>query len=183
MAITKSIVDLMGGNISVKSELGKGTEFIVNVDLQIVDEEPPEEKNVFDENFSGDIDFTKIKLLLVEDNEINREIATLILTEFGFQLDTAENGKIAVEKIANSQVGDFDAILMDIQMPVMNGYEATAAIRQLENPALANIPIIAMTANAFSEDIQRAKAAGMNSHIAKPIDIPQMISTLTEVIK
>ena len=183
MAITKSIVDLMGGNISVKSELGKGTEFIVNVDLQIVDEEPPEEKNVFDENFSGDIDFTKIKLLLVEDNEINREIASLILTEFGFQLDTAENGKIAVEKIANSQVGDFDAVLMDIQMPVMNGYEATAEIRKLENPALANIPIIAMTANAFSEDIQRAKAAGMNSHIAKPIDIPQMISTLTEVLK
>ena len=183
MAITKSIVDLMGGNISVKTELGKGTEFIVNIDLPILDEEPPEEKNIFDENFSGDIDFTKIKLLLVEDNEVNREIATLILTEFGFQLDTAENGKIAVEKVANSKVGDFDAVLMDIQMPVMNGYEATAAIRQLENPKLANIPIIAMTANAFSEDIQRAKAAGMNSHIAKPIDIPQMISTLTEVLK
>ena len=183
MAITKSIVDLMGGNISVKTELGKGTEFIVNIDLPILDEEPEEEKNIFDENFSGDIDFTKIKLLLVEDNEVNREIATLILTEFGFQLDTAENGKIAVEKIANSQVGDFDAVLMDIQMPVMNGYEATAAIRQLENKKLANIPIIAMTANAFSEDIQRAKAAGMNSHIAKPIDIPQMISTLTEILK
>ena len=183
MAITKSIVDLMGGNISVKTELGKGTEFIVNIDLPILDEEPPEEKNIFDENFSGEIDFTKIKLLLVEDNEVNREIATLILTEFGFQLDTAENGKIAVEKVANSKVGDFDAVLMDIQMPVMNGYEATAAIRQLENPKLANIPIIAMTANAFSEDIQRAKAAGMNSHIAKPIDIPQMISTLTEVLK
>ncbi len=183
MAITKSIVDLMGGNISVKTELGKGTEFIVNIDLPIIDEEPPEEKNVFDENFSGDIDFTKIKLLLVEDNEINREIASLIFEEFGFQLDTAVNGKDAVEKVANSTPGDFDAVLMDIQMPVMNGYEATAAIRQLENPKLANIPIIAMTANAFSEDIQRAKAAGMNSHIAKPLDIPQMIETLTEVLK
>ena len=93
MAITKSIVDLMGGNISVKSELGKGTEFIVNLDLEIVDEEPPEEKNIFGGEVSGDIDFTKIKLLLVEDNEVNREIATLILEEFGFQLDTAENGK------------------------------------------------------------------------------------------
>ena len=183
MAITKSIVDLMGGNISVKTELGKGTEFIVNVDLPILDEEPPEDENIFGENFGGDIDFTKIKLLLVEDNEVNREIATLILTEFGFQLDTAENGKIAVEKVANSKPGDFDAVLMDIQMPVMNGYEATAAIRQLENKKLANIPIIAMTANAFSEDIQRAKTAGMNSHIAKPLDIPQMISTLTEVLK
>ena len=183
MAITKSIVDLMGGNISVKSELGKGTEFIVNLDLEIVDEEPPEEKNIFGGEVSGDIDFTKIKLLLVEDNEVNREIATLILEEFGFQLDTAENGKIAVEKISNSAPGEFDAVLMDIQMPVMNGYEATAEIRKLKNPALANIPIIAMTANAFSEDIQRAKAAGMNSHIAKPIDIPQMIETLTEVLK
>ena len=183
MAITKSIVDLMGGNISVKTELGKGTEFIVNIDLPILDEEPPEEKNIFDSNFAQDIDFTKIKLLLVEDNEINREIASLILEEFGFQLDTAENGKVAVEKVANSTPGDFDAVLMDIQMPVMNGYEATAEIRKLENKKLANIPIIAMTANAFAEDIQRAKAAGMNSHIAKPIDIPQMIQTLTEDLK
>ncbi len=183
MAITKSIVDLMGGNISVKSELGRGTEFIVNLDLEIVDEEPPEEKNIFGGEVSGEIDFTKIKLLLVEDNEVNREIATLILEEFGFQLDTAENGKDAVEKISNSAPGEFDAILMDVQMPVMNGYEATAAIRQLGNKQLANIPIIAMTANAFSEDIQRAKAAGMNGHIAKPLDIPQMIETLTEVLK
>ena len=183
MAITKNIVDLMGGNISVKSALGKGTEFIVNLDLQILEDEPEEEKNPFDENFVSDIDFTKIKLLLVEDNEINREIATLILTEFGFKLETAVNGKEAVEKISAAEVGEFDAILMDIQMPVMNGYDAAAAIRNLENPALANIPIIAMTANAFSEDIQRAKAAGMNSHISKPLDIPQMIKTLTEVLK
>ena len=182
MAITKSIVDLMGGNISVKSELGKGTEFIVNLDLEIVNEEPQDENKDF-ENLAQDIDFTKIKLLLVEDNEVNREIATLILEEFGFQLETAENGKDAVEKISNSAPGEFDAVLMDIQMPVMNGYEATAAIRKLKNPALANIPIIAMTANAFSEDIQRAKAAGMNSHIAKPLDVPKMIETLTEVLK
>ncbi len=105
------------------------------------------------------------------------------LEEFGFQLDTAENGKIAVEKFAASKPGDFQVILMDVQMPVMNGYEAARAIRQLDNPALANIPIIAMTANAFSEDIKAAKDAGMNSHIAKPIDIPKMIETLTEVLK
>jgi CheY-like chemotaxis protein len=183
MAITKSIVDLMGGNIRVKTELDKGTEFIVNVDLQVIDEEPPEEVEIFGGNIGGDIDFTQMKLLLVEDNEINREIASLILGECGFQLDTAENGKIAVEKVANSTPGEFDAVLMDIQMPVMNGYEATAAIRKLENKKLANIPIIAMTANAFTEDVQRAKEAGMNSHIAKPIDIPQMIETLIEVLK
>ena len=183
MAITKSIIDLMGGNIAVKTELGKGTEFIVNLDLPILPDEPEEEEIIFGEKHIGNIDFTKIKLLLVEDNEVNREIASLILEEFGFKLETAANGKEAVEKISASKVGDFDAVLMDIQMPVMNGYEATKAIRQLENKQLANIPIIAMTANAFSEDVQHAKAAGMNSHIAKPLDIPQMIETLAEVLK
>ena len=105
------------------------------------------------------------------------------MTEFGFGLETAENGQIAVEKISKSQPGDFDAVLMDIQMPIMNGYEATKAIRALPNPKLAHIPIIAMTANAFSEDVQAAKDAGMNSHIAKPLDIQKMIETLTEVLK
>ncbi len=182
MAITKSIVELMKGNISVQSELGKGTEFLVKLDLQIVDEEP-EEIIAQNANTEPEIDFSKVKVLLVEDNEVNREIASMILEEFGFQLDTAENGKIAVEKFAASKPGDFQVILMDVQMPVMNGYEAARAIRQLDNPALANIPIIAMTANAFSEDIKAAKDAGMNSHIAKPIDIPKMIETLTEVLK
>ncbi|MBR1645863.1 MAG: amino acid permease [Selenomonadaceae bacterium] len=182
MSITKSIVELMGGTIDVETELGKGTEFIVRVNFPIVDE--PDE--VPDENISDtqrEIDFSKVKLLLVEDNEVNREIATLILTEFGFQLDTAENGKVAYEKVAMSKPGDFDVVLMDVQMPVMNGYEATAKIRQLSNQKLANIPIIAMTANAFTEDIQAAKDAGMDGHIAKPLDIPKMIETLTEVLK
>ncbi len=182
MAITKSIVDLMNGDIRVETELGKGTEFIVNVDFPLVEEEPEEiaSQNSAAEN---EIDFTKIKLLLVEDNEVNREIASLILEEFGFQLDTAENGKEALDKVAASQPGDYDVVLMDVQMPIMNGYESAREIRKLGNPALANIPIIAMTANAFAEDIQAAKDAGMNSHIAKPIDIPKMIETLTEVLK
>ncbi len=182
MAITKSIVELMGGTIDVKSELGKGTEFIVKINFPIA-EEIHEKIDGGEEKISAEIDFTKIHLLLVEDNEVNREIASMILTEFGFTLDTAENGKIAVEKISASKPGDFDAILMDIQMPVMNGYEATKKIRALENKKLAKIPIIAMTANAFTEDIQAAKDAGMNSHIAKPLDIPKMIETLTEVLK
>lgn len=181
MSITKSIVELMGGTIDVQTELGKGTEFIVRVDFPIVDE--PEAEEVEETAAAREIDFSKLKLLLVEDNEVNREIASLILTEFGFGLDTAENGQIAVDKVANSKPGDYDAVLMDIQMPIMNGYEATKKIRALKNPELAQIPIIAMTANAFSEDVQAAKDAGMNSHIAKPLDIPKMIETLTEVLK
>ncbi|MBR0261323.1 MAG: amino acid permease [Selenomonadaceae bacterium] len=182
MSITKSIVELMGGTIDVETELGKGTEFIVRVDFPIVDE-PEEIETEEKSDAAQEIDFSKIKLLLVEDNEVNREIASLILSEFGFGLDTAENGKIAYEKVAASKPGDFDAVLMDVQMPVMNGYEATKKIRELSDKKLAQIPIIAMTANAFTEDIQAAKDAGMNSHIAKPLDIQKMIETLTEVLK
>ena len=137
-----------------------------------------------EEKISPDeINFAGKKILLVEDIEVNREIAIMILEEFGFQVDYATNGKEAVEKVAVSQVGEYDAILMDIQMPIMNGYEATAAIRQLKNKQLANIPIIAMTANAFSEDVQAAKNAGMNSHIAKPLDVPKMMEVLAEILK
>lgn len=182
MAITKSIVELMGGTVDVASELGKGTEFIVRIDFPIVDDVPEDKVEQVGDAATSALDFSKMKLLLVEDNMVNREIASLILTEFGFQLDTAENGKEAVEKVAASKVGEYQAVLMDIQMPVMNGYDAAKAIRQLDNPDLAAIPIIAMTANAFTEDIQAAKDAGMNSHIAKPLEIPKMIETLTEVL-
>ena len=181
MSITKSIVELMGGTIDVETELGKGTEFIVRVDFPVVDE--PEEVAIEQTQPAKEIDFSKVKLLLVEDNEVNREIASMILSEFGFGLDTAENGKIAYEKVAASKPGDYDCVLMDVQMPVMNGYEATKKIRALKDKKLAQIPIIAMTANAFTEDIQAAKDAGMNSHIAKPLDIQKMIETLTEVLK
>ena len=184
MAITKSIVDLMGGTIEVETEKGKGTEFIIHVSFPIVEE--PEETAADSqdgESAAPEIDFSKVKLLLVEDNEINREIATILLEEAGFQLDTAENGKIAVEKVAAARPDDYQVVLMDIQMPVMNGYEATKAIRALPNPGLANIPIVAMTANAFSEDIQAAKDAGMNSHIAKPIDVAKMLATLEEILR
>ena len=182
MAITKSIVDLMNGTIEVETEQGKGTEFIIRVSFPIVEEEQEADaQNAADT--MPDIDFSKFRLLLVEDNEINREIATILLEEAGFQLDTAENGKVAVEKIAASRPGDYQLVLMDIQMPVMNGYEAAKAIRALNNPDLANVPIVAMTANAFSEDIQAAKEAGMNSHIAKPIDVSKMMETLAEILR
>ena len=178
MAITKTIVDLMHGDIKVVTKLNHGTEFIINVQYELTDEIVDEEEKVS----ADEVDFNGKKLLLVEDIEVNREIALMILEEVGFKVDYAVNGKDAVEKVANSKPGDFDAVLMDIQMPIMNGYEATAAIRELENPALANIPIIAMTANAFSEDVERAKAAGMNDHVAKPLDVPKMMETLQHVL-
>ncbi|MBR3560334.1 MAG: amino acid permease [Oscillospiraceae bacterium] len=183
MAITKSIIDKMGGEIEVNSAPGIGTEFVVKLELELL---PDDEKAVEDTEEAGKVapvDFTGIHLLLVEDNEINREIATMILEESGFTLDTAVNGEEAVEKVTASQPGDYAAVLMDIQMPKMNGYEATRAIRALTDPRLAEIPIIAMTANAFSEDIKAAEDAGMDGHIAKPLDISIMINTLTDILR
>ena len=201
MAITKSIVDLMKGKISVITKQGEGTEFVVNLKFAIESAPPKVEMKfeVVDSNNVEDMEFViqdsqgnlvrtsqivppKKKILLAEDLEVNREIALMILQEFGFEVEVAVNGKEAVEKISASKVGDFDAILMDIQMPVMNGYEATTAIRALENKQLAAIPIIAMTANAFSEDIEKSREAGMDAHIAKPLDVPSMMETLKKFI-
>ena len=126
-------------------------------------------------------DFKRKHLLMVEDNELNREIALEILSEYGFRIDTAENGAEAVEKIAASRPGDYDLVLMDIQMPVMDGYEATQAIRALADPALAEIPILAMTANAFDEDRKAAAECGMNGFLSKPIDIEEVIQALLRV--
>ena len=120
--------------------------------------------------------------MLVEDNLINMEIAKEILKQKGFIVETAENGKIAVEMVENAEAGRYDLILMDIQMPVMDGYEATKAIRLLDDPAKALIPVIAMTANAFREDEEAALAAGMQAHIAKPIDLDAMMVTLQSVL-
>ena len=136
-------------------------------------------------SFTGNnyTDFTGKRLLLVEDNMINMEIANMILTDNGFIVETAENGKIALDKVASSEPGYYDAILMDIQMPVMDGYEATREIRALQNKDLANIPILAMTANAFKEDELAALEAGMQAHIAKPVDVDQLLNTLASVFK
>ncbi len=182
MAITKSIVDLMHGSIKVATAQGQGTEFIVRLQFPLAEnpEHTNEEKTT--ELLSKETDFTKSKLLLVDDIDVNREIAKMLLEAAGFHVDTAENGKEALEKIAASRPGDYDAVLMDIQMPVMDGYAATQAIRALPDQALAHIPILAMTANAFSEDVETAKAAGMDGHIAKPLDVPKMMETLAEVL-
>ena len=139
------------------------------------DSEPDEQE----ENGS----FEGKKILLVEDNELNQEIAVEILQEAGFVLDMADDGAVAVEKMKAAEPGQYDLILMDIQMPIMDGYEATGQIRKLENPNLARIPIIAMTANAFDEDRKAALDAGMNGHIAKPIDVPKLMEVLGEILK
>ena len=181
MAITKSIVDMMGGNIEVITAPNQGTEFVINVKFTLSDNVP--EKIAAQDNSTADeINFEGMRLLLVDDIEVNREIATMILEMSGFIVDTAENGKEAVDKISASKAGDYAVVLMDIQMPIMDGYAAARAIRELEDKDLAKIPIIAMTANAFSEDVQTAKDAGMDAHIAKPIDVNQMIETLTQCV-
>ena len=178
LAITKSIVDMMEGNITVQTEKGKGTEFIITVDFPLAE---PAVEIKFDEG--NDISFNGMRALLVEDNMINMEIAQMLLDQAGFLIETAENGKIALEMTAASEPGYYDVILMDVQMPVMDGYTATQAIRNLPDPCLASIPIIAMTANAFQEDIKKAEEFGMNGHIAKPLDIPSMKATLQHVLK
>lgn len=181
MAITKNIVDLMDGDISVLTSPGQGTEITFTVSLQ-----PCEKSDVHDDSVNDDreeVDFSGMNILLVDDVAVNREIATLILEDMGFVVDTAVDGQDAFDKVKESQPGQYGAVLMDIQMPVMNGYEATKKIRSQDDPYLSNIPVIALTANAFVEDRRLAEEAGMNGHISKPIDQAEMISTLKKIIK
>lgn len=179
LSITKAIAEMMGGTINVKSEVGKGTEFIVSISFQIA-EAIIEKAN--DNPQDESIDHSKFNILLVEDNAINLEIAKMILGSSGFGLDTAENGKIAFEKVEGSEPYTYDIILMDVQMPVMNGYESAKAIRSLADKKKADIPIIAMTANVFQEDIMTARDAGMDDHIAKPLDVNVMMKTIDNMI-
>ena len=202
MAIVKKIVDRMGGTIAVKSRQGEGTEVIVILKFKVSSQpvanemralSRPEQMETFSEKEkakqenskeeSSENPFKNKKILLVEDNELNWEIAVELLKEEGFILDTAEDGTIAVEKMRTAKPGQYDLILMDIQMPIMDGYEATRQIRKLKNPETANIPIIAMTANAFEEDRQKALEAGMNEHVSKPIDLARLLEVLKNVLK
>ena len=127
-------------------------------------------------------DFAGKHILLAEDNELNREIAVEILNAYGFEVDTAENGAIAVEKVCTAAPGQYDLVLMDVQMPIMDGYTATRRIRELENPALAGIPILAMTANAFDEDRRNALECGMNGFLSKPIVIADLVQEMRKVL-
>ncbi len=179
MSITKSLVDLMKGDIKVQSELGKGTTFTVTLEFKITTKkvvsgavELVEGKNI---NMSGK------RLLLVEDNELNMEIAVAIFDSMGFVVEKAVDGSKALECVKSHPAGYYDLIFMDIQMPMMNGYEATKAIRSLADLGKANVPIVAMTANAFDEDKKAAFAAGMDGHIAKPISVDEIVKTLNTI--
>ena len=184
LAITKRIIDLMGGTIDVITAPGTGTEFIIHLKFKLADSKDiASEETAVASTPAAEVDFSDARLLLVEDNLINMEIANMILTQAGFTVETAENGKIAVDKVGASAPGYYHAILMDIQMPVMDGLEATRRIRALPDKQLAGIPIIAMTANAFKEDEEASAKAGMQAHIAKPIDVQVLLGTLSTVLQ
>ena len=179
MAIVKKYVDMMGGTISVQSKKHEGTTFTVDIPLEITDKEC----NKSDTGFSEKVNLTGVKVLLAEDNELNAEITTVQLEEFGMNVERAVDGKNAVEIFRNHPEGTFDVILMDIMMPEMNGYEAAKAIRTMnDRPDGKNIPIIAMTANSFAEDVQASLDAGMNAHLSKPIVIEEVIKTILRYV-
>lgn len=186
MAITKNIVDMMNGSIEVKSKKDVGTECRVELTFRLnseVKEQPDDEMQAIQNAVVNKVvDHHNERILLTEDNELNQEIAVAILSEIGFIVEVAGNGQEAVDMLKNSKPGYYRLVLMDVQMPVMNGYEAAMAIRAFDNEEIASIPILAMTANAFEEDKQKAIQSGMNGHIAKPIDIKNLIETIDKVL-
>ena len=181
MAITKNLVEAMGGTIDVESELGQGSCFEILMDLKIAEDKsvsliPQTEKDEPEDNI-----LQGMKFLCAEDNEINAEILTELLKIEGAECTICENGEEILKTFEQSAPGEYDMILMDVQMPVMNGYEATKAIRRSSHELAKTIPIIAMTANAFSEDIQHSLAAGMNAHISKPVDMKMLKKTIRSI--
>ena len=175
MAITKKYVDLMGGTISVESRKNVGSTFTVDLPMEITDAAAVK----IQDHSVGNVDLTGLKILLAEDNDLNAEIAIVQLEELGMQITRAADGEEAVKLFAETPQGTFDLILMDVMMPKKNGYEATKAIRSLQNrPDAVTIPIIAMTANAFAEDVQASLEAGMNGHLSKPIVMDEVIKTI-----
>ncbi len=173
LALIKRLSDLMGGECLIESELGKGSTFTVSIPLRINYNEMEEDEPVVNsEEFEGK------RVLVVEDNEFNREIACYTLEQAHFIVEEAENGLECVNKLMNAEPGYYDIVLMDIQMPVMDGYTATKEIRNIENLDVAGIPIIAMTANAFEEEREKCIYAGMNGHVGKPLDVEQLLEEL-----
>ena len=177
MGIVKRYVDAMGGTIEVESELGKGTKASVKLPLKLSSQAPKEE---IPKTLS--IDFSGLRILMAEDNELNAEIAMTILTEYGADVEHAADGVECIDMLTKHDPEYFHVILMDVQMPNMDGLKATREIRRMPDKRLSSIPIIALTANAFDEDKQKAIESGMNDFVAKPIDIPKLIDTLSKVL-
>lgn len=188
LSIAKSIIAQMGGSIEVKSIQGKGTTFLVRLDLKLVEEEKEADQALLaaeaGEEKKKDPGFLKgRRIMLVEDNELNREIAYELLSESGLIVDVAENGQEAIKLLGIRPENYYELIFMDIQMPVMNGYEATANIRAGESDYWKNIPVIAMTANVFQEDESRAAECGMSDYVTKPIDMNVIYSVLEKWLR
>ena len=180
MAITKRYVDMMNGEIHVKSRQGIGTTFTVELPLRIAETAPDTKEKCS----CTERDLQGIRVLMAEDNDLNAEIAITLLEEKGMVVTRAIDGQDVIDQFRAVPAGSFDLILMDIMMPQMNGYEATQAIRSIaDRPDGRTIPIVAMTANAFAEDIAAAHAAGMNGHLAKPIDMDEVVKVICRVLK
>jgi CheY-like chemotaxis protein len=196
MSISKKLIDMMDGSIKIDSEEDKGTDIALRfrfklagegekiTDVMFVDDRTEEYTGYRSANLVNEVKNKAAdkKLLLVEDNELNQEITVEILKEAGFTVDVADDGTTAVEMMKSAEDDEYALILMDIQMPIMNGYEATMRIRRFKDEKKADIPIIAMTANAFDEDRQNAIHVGMNGYISKPISISRLMNMLNEVL-
>lgn len=182
LAITKNLIETMGGSISVESVENQGTKFCVDLFFPISSEKNVYQQPDYDKKDKAAYDFGGIKALVVEDNIINRQIIGVLLQNINIKYDFAENGKVALEKIANSPSNSYDLIYMDIQMPELNGYETTETLRKGEKEEYHTIPIIAMTANVFDEDVEKCRKSGMNAHIGKPIDPSQLAYVTNQVL-
>ena len=182
MAIVKKLVDMQGGTIEVESELGKGSRFIVTFEHPIADEALYKQQEQKDTSAQGAELIKGKRILLAEDNDLNAEIALFILRNMGLEVERVEDGAKCVSTLEQQPAGTYDLIFMDVQMPKMDGYTATQNIRALDDKKKAAIPIVAMTANAFAEDRERALAAGMNGHIAKPIDVKKLEQALVKLL-
>lgn len=178
LPIVKNIVEIMGGTIEVSSIPGKGSRFIITLNLKLQNKGDHSKDLLLTKKENH---LEKGKILVVEDNKINLEIMSVLLTDAGYSVDTAENGSIAVEMLKNSQPNEYFLVLMDIQMPVMDGHTATRNIRKLDDSTLANIPIVAISANAFEEDRKKSMECGMNAHLAKPVNMQELLGLIERI--